>query len=873
VTAVGGTSLGVGKNRDYLFETGWGTGRSVLYGHAWVPAPPGDFQYGGGGTSLLFKQPAYQRGVVPPAISNLFGEGPHRAVPDIAAVGDPNTGMLIGEAQVFPNGTHYGEFRLGGTSLCCPLVAGIEALANQLNGGSLGFVNPKLYSLYKTDAFNDYANGVNASDGTITSLRSLNFTGTIVVRPGYDDVTGLGTPNGPEYLRLLAHQISSHHPAGAVHSGRPPLSISPERVSCACSGPTRFGLVLVRRPRQSVQADRVVTGGTVRAGKIMAGVIGATTMVALVAAPSGATAATAPASSGVKPTVTNDMQYLGKASVSSLAAAARQPKPAATGADRRLDRPDPELPRTGGAGASSAIRVGDPAGTPVVRGVPRDVGVFDGLSHADQRNAAGGNQFSKEPPDGAICQGKNVALETVNSAVQFFSNSGIQYTPPLSLNEFFGLPPEIDRSKDPLTFPGPSLFDIRCLYDAGSGRMFLLALGLAQDRKTGGLTGRNTDYLAVSATDDPLGEYYRYGISVSGQQQRGCPCIADFPMIGADKNVFTISFNEFPFAGGYNGAKLAVLDKTKLESGRTGPVARFKLPDLGGQPSFTVQPSSIPPMGQYANESNGTQYFLSSIPSDNGDNRVGLQALVNTSAINGNPDAIRFKDTLVNGVLPYADPPKATQKAGRRPLGNNLMELFGVPDEPLRKLDTGSDKASTVEYADGKLWTVIDTRVGNGAGARAGLLYLAVNPRMSSAGDLAGAVAYQGYVAVNNAHVHRGDIAVTADGRSVAIVASLSGKDYFPSAVYGRVDPTKGSNGVDALHIYGEGAGPEDGFTCYKAFVGPGPGGVGRGCRWGDYSEINVGTDGNFYMEAEYITPRLRTIFANWGTAIARVPA
>ncbi len=601
---------------------------------------------------------------------------------------------------------------------------------------------------------------------------------------------------------------------------------------------------------------------------MLAGVVGAATAVAVAVAPSGATAAAPATDSGLRPTVTNDMTYLGTTNVSSLAAAARSRPAATAGTDRRLDRPDLQLPRSGGTATTSEIRVGDPAGTPVVRGVPRDVGVFDGLSHADQRNAGGGNQFSKEPPDGAICQGKNVAVELVNSALQFFSNSGIQYTPPLTLNEFFGLPPEFDRSNN--TFPGPSLFDIRCLYDAGSGRMFLLALGLAQDPKTGDLTGRNTDYLAVSATDDPLGEYYRYGVSVSGQRQRGCPCIADFPMIGADKNVFTISFNEFPFAGGYNGAKLAVLDKTKLESGRTGPVARFKLPNLGGQPSFTVQPSSIPPMGQYANEAGGTQYFLSSIPSDNGDNRAGLQALVNTSAINGNPGAIRFKDTIVNGVLPYAPPPKATQKAGRRPLGNNLQELFGVPDEPLRKLDTGFTKASTVEYADGKLWTVIQTRVGNGPGARAGLLYLAVNPRMSSSGDLAGSVAYQGYVAVNNAHVHRGDIAATADGRSVAIVASLSGKDYFPSAVYGRVDPTKGSNGVDALHIYGEGAGPEDGFTCYKAFVGSG---VTRGCRWGDYSEINVGTDGNFYMEAEYITPRLRTIFADWGTAIARVPA
>lgn len=600
-----------------------------------------------------------------------------------------------------------------------------------------------------------------------------------------------------------------------------------------------------------------------RSTKILAVAVGATAAMAIAAVPSGATAG-APTSSGVRPTVTNDLQYLATANVSSLAATARSRPTASGGTERRLDRPAPELPRGGGTAATADIRVGDPAGTPVVRGVPRDVGVFDGLSHADQRNAAGGNQFSKEPPDGAICQGKDVAVEMVNTALQFFDNHGIAYTPPLSLNEFFGLPPEFDRSNN--TFPGPTLFDPRCLYDAGSGRMYVMAAGLQQDKKTGNLTGENTYYVGVSATSDPIGSYFRYAINVSPPKSRGCPCIADFPMIGTDKNVFVMSYNEFPFAGGYNGARLVVLDKSKLERGRTGPVVKFRIGAIGGQPSFTLQPASIPPMGEYATTGGGTLYLLSSIPSDAGDNRVGLEALTSTGAIGNNPGAIRFKDSIVNGVLPYADPPKATQKAGRRPLGNMV-------NEPLRKLDTGSDKASTVEYADGKLWTVIDTRVGNGPGARAGLLYLVVDPRLSSSGALAGTVANQGYVAVNNAHVHRGDIAVTADGRSAVIVASLSGPGYFPSAVYGRVDPAKGSSGVDALRIYGVGAGPDDGFTCYKAFVGPGPGGVGRGCRWGDYSEVNVGTDGNFYMEAEYITPRLRTIFANWGTAIARVPA
>jgi hypothetical protein len=44
---------------------------------------------------------------------------------------------------------------------------------------------------------------VNGNDGVVTSLRSANQTGTIHTAPGYDDVTGLGTPNGSAFLNAL----------------------------------------------------------------------------------------------------------------------------------------------------------------------------------------------------------------------------------------------------------------------------------------------------------------------------------------------------------------------------------------------------------------------------------------------------------------------------------------------------------------------------------------------------------------------------------------------------------------------------------------------------------------------------------------------
>jgi subtilase family serine protease len=221
VTAVGGTSLAVGASNNYLFETGWLTGRSNLVNGAWSPTPPGNFTTGsGGGTSRLFAQPTYQAGVVPNSIATSNGgtfKG--RAVPDVGIVGDPNTGFLVGQTQTFPDGSvRYSEFRLGGTSLSSPLFAGIMALADQAAGHAHGFANPALYAKAGTSAYRDivqpvnhlavarvdFTNTVDPSAGYIYSLRTLdNWNLTIHTVAGYDDVTGMGSPNGASFINAL----------------------------------------------------------------------------------------------------------------------------------------------------------------------------------------------------------------------------------------------------------------------------------------------------------------------------------------------------------------------------------------------------------------------------------------------------------------------------------------------------------------------------------------------------------------------------------------------------------------------------------------------------------------------------------------------
>lgn len=215
--AVGGTSLGVGATDAYLFETAWGTTAAFPTKHGTWGAR--FFLYGGGGgTSRIFAEPSYQQGVVPDRLSGYWG-GANRVVPDISMDGDPNTGYLVGETQTFPDGTvRYGEYRIGGTSLSSPLMAGLMALADQAAGVPHGFANPAFYALSGTDALrdivnprttiavvrSDFVNGVDNSAGHYVTLRTMNQTGTLHTRVGYDDTTGLGTPNGQSFLDALS---------------------------------------------------------------------------------------------------------------------------------------------------------------------------------------------------------------------------------------------------------------------------------------------------------------------------------------------------------------------------------------------------------------------------------------------------------------------------------------------------------------------------------------------------------------------------------------------------------------------------------------------------------------------------------------------
>lgn len=231
-TAIGGTSLFLNSDRSLKLQTGWGNNLTRIANASPNPpiVPPLQlgFQGGsGGGTSAVWAKPSYQ-GSLP---------GNFRLLPDISYVADPFTG---GEVIVTENNqTLIGV--VGGTSLSCPMFSAMWAITTQAAGTWLGQAAPLLYGL-PADAIADIGavDGPDNVTGIIhqppqppiietaddlaaplentTDYVSTLYNGTstrwyvlafgtdtsLTTGPGWDNVTGLGTPNGANFVMAVA---------------------------------------------------------------------------------------------------------------------------------------------------------------------------------------------------------------------------------------------------------------------------------------------------------------------------------------------------------------------------------------------------------------------------------------------------------------------------------------------------------------------------------------------------------------------------------------------------------------------------------------------------------------------------------------------
>jgi kumamolisin len=230
VTSTGGTSFtsfDPGDNPDPRYPNGteevWNTidvcsGNNSSTATSTGIVDCGAYGAGGGGHSIFWPMPNYQRG--PGVINPYTVSGPSncalaathqpcREEPDISANADPLTGYAeycTGSTYVSPNptGTDYessclgitptpgapGWFHIGGTSLSAPLLAALFTDRDAFHSHRAGNANYLLYALFD----NPRTNAADFHD--ITGFHQVsNNNGFYPVTRNYDEATGIGTPN------------------------------------------------------------------------------------------------------------------------------------------------------------------------------------------------------------------------------------------------------------------------------------------------------------------------------------------------------------------------------------------------------------------------------------------------------------------------------------------------------------------------------------------------------------------------------------------------------------------------------------------------------------------------------------------------------
>jgi len=484
----------------------------------------------------------------------------------------------------------------------------------------------------------------------------------------------------------------------------------------------------------------------------------------------------------------------------------------------------------------------------------------NGLDNGDSRSVNGGMVGDDlEPPDQGLCAGAGQLLEVINLVFAVYDETGHKISSDVSANAFFGVGPNF--------IVGDAISDPRCYYDQSSGHWFITLTDYFEvGYITGGL-GRTFVLIAVSDGPNLFGSFNLYAIDTTDDGLDGTPadpgclqvafegCFGDQPLLGADNYGFYVSTNEFGFVTPYfNGAQIYAISKADLESGTSPTFVHFGNLTIGGGLAASVHPAQ----SSAANPSeanSGTEFFLNTLNfNGTSDNRIGVWSLTNTASLNSTPNL--FLQNVVLNVKAYEEPGAAQQKIGPFPQGTS----DGDPEEALNPDD---NRMQQVYYAGGQLFSAITSTLYDGTEFVDGVEWFIVKPTFSTSGALRGTVTGNDYLTVKAQNLIYPAVAVDADDDGGAMMFTLVGPNFFPSAAFIKFD-SKGAHGT--VNVLAEGSAPDDGFTGYVGI----PSNEQLSGRWGDYSAA-VADGRNIFIATEYISGGPRDIFVNWATSMSEI--
>ncbi|MGZ4458645.1 MAG: hypothetical protein ACXVXM_13965 [Nocardioidaceae bacterium] len=461
---------------------------------------------------------------------------------------------------------------------------------------------------------------------------------------------------------------------------------------------------------------------------------------------------------------------------------------------------------------------------------------FDGVDAVQQKAVTG---FDTEPPDEGLGASSTRLVQFINVVGAVFRHDGSAVGKPFYLNDFFKEPADAFTS------------DPRIFYDASSRRWFGTMVEVTFSADGTQFTESHVD-LAVSRTADPRGTWKIYQIPTSNLSHPGCPCLADYPILGVDRKNVYISTNEFQSdvaAGVFNGAQLYAISKPQLVAGAAKPnLVAFENLSAGGSLAFHVQPANTFSAAP-------AEFALSSIdPDGTTGNQLAVWAVTKESAVTTGKGTPRLRVRVIDSEA-YAFPPNAQTPPGT--CTGDLCPPGGAATTGV--VATDFDAMEEVQLINGVLVGALNTGLtpSGDTDTRSGVAWFVVAPHVRGAA-LTGAtrVVRQGYVAVKGEYLLYPHVNMTGDG-AMALVFGLGGPDTFLSSAYAVAAP---HHRFGTVTVAAAGTGPDNGVTGTAD-----QGGVGR---WGDYSngEIVPGT-GQVWLATQYI-PNQGDGNANWGNNI-----
>lgn len=413
------------------------------------------------------------------------------------------------------------------------------------------------------------------------------------------------------------------------------------------------------------------------------------------------------------------------------------------------------------------------------------------------------------PPDSQIAAGPNYVVVVVNSLIAIYDKTGILQGSFQQLGSFFSS----------LSVTG-DIFDPRIIYDQTDGRFILSA----DDVDTTNFSSGDV-VLAVSATSDPTGVWYKYALNFMGRNPANTAnTFPDFPVLGLSSTAVYLSSDQFVLNSqcvgdepnspcAFSDAWIKVVGLPELLSGgSTLNVTSFSdIKTSSGSTAFTIIPALT--YGSTPQEFLVAADFSSDPSSE-----------LNVFSINTSGTPVLSEADL--SVSPFSQPPDAIQGASSSTIATNDFRILNAV------------------WINGNLWC--GQNVANTSGTGVGAEWYEI-----SASDLSTLSVTQSGIITGNQDAFYPAITADSSGDAIVVFSTSSQYDYVDAAFTGR-------SSSDPLGTMRTASVFQSGADYYSE------------SRWGDYSGISLDPDDqSVWVIGEYAD----SPDPKFGTSIAKIGA